>query len=327
MKVTRRQCLWALSSSVAGAADRDLVQEWRRIAAETDGTVGAAALHLASGQMVSLHGGDLFPLASVCKVPIAMNMLALVDEGKLALDQEIEVLPRDVVSGVSDIAKRWPAQRHFPLNEMIELMVARSDNTAVETLFRIGGEGQAIAARLRKWMVAGIRVDRSERQCGLDRNGVEHYPPAAQWTDEIVNALIAKTPPATRYRATRRFLTDPRDTGTPEGTVQLLARAFRGELLSKPSSARLIEVLKATTTFPMRLKGLLPPGTVVAHKTGSTGTVNGLTAATNDSGVIYLPADRGQLAISLYLKASTRDDASRDRVIARMSRAAFDFYR
>ena len=324
--MTRRQCLWALGSSVAAAAGKDLVQEWQRIAAETDGTVGAAVLHLASGQMVSLHGSELFPLASVCKLPIAMNMLALVDEGKVALNQEIEVLPRDVFSGVSEIAKRWPAQRRFPLNEMIELMVARSDNTAVETLFRIGGEGRAIATRMRRWMVEGVRVDRSERQCGLDRNGVEHYPPHAQWKDAAINALIKKNPPAVRYQATQRFLTDPRDTGTPEGTVQLLAKLFRGELLSRSSTTRLVEVLKATTTFPTRLKGLLPPGTVVAHKTGSTETVTGFTAATNDSGVIYLPRNRGELAISVYVKASTRDDASRDRVIARMSRAAFDFY-
>lgn len=43
---------------------------------------------------------------------------------------------------------------------------------------------------------------------------------------------------------------DPRDTGTPNGTVQLLARLFREELLSRPSTGRLIENLKATTTFP-----------------------------------------------------------------------------
>lgn len=79
--------------------------------------VGAAALPLSSGRMVSLNGDARFPLASVCKLPIAMNMLALVDEGKLGLDQKIDVLPRDVVSSVSDIARRWPAQPHFPLNE------------------------------------------------------------------------------------------------------------------------------------------------------------------------------------------------------------------
>jgi beta-lactamase class A len=326
MKMTRRQCLWALGSNAAAAASRDLAQQWRQIAADTDGTVGAAVLHLASGQMVSLHGSERFALASVCKVPIAMNMLALVDERKMALDQQIEVLPRDVFSGVSEIAKRWPAQRRFTLNETIELMVARSDNTAVETLFRVGGGGSAITARMRQWMIEGVRVDRSERQCGLDRNGVELYPPPAEWRDVAINNLIAGTPPAVRYRATQRFLRDPRDTGTPDGTVRLFAKLFRGELLSRPSTTRLIEILKATTTFPTRLKGLLPPGTVVAHKTGSTEKVNGLTAATNDSGVIYLPHNRGELAISVYVKASTRDDASRDRIIARMSRTAFDCY-
>ena len=268
---------------------------------------------------------ERFPLASVCKLPIAMNLLALVDEGKLALNQEIEVLPRDVVPGVSNIAKRWPAQRRFPLNEMIELMVAHSDNTAVETLFRIGGEGPALAARFRQWKVEGVRVDRSERQCGLDRYGVEHYPPPSEWTEPLIQALLAKTTPAARLQATLRYLADPRDTGTPNGTVQLLARVFRGEALSKPSTAFLIGSMKATTTSPTRLKGLLPPGTIVAHKTGSSGVVEGLSAATNDSGVIFLP-DGGQLAVSVYVNGSTRADSARDAVIARVARAAFYYY-
>ncbi len=324
MKLTRRQCLFALGSGISVAADRSLFEEWRRIAVVTDGTVGVAALHLMSGRLFSLNGDERFPLASVCKLPIAMNILALVDEGKLALDQEVEVLPRDVVSSVSNIATRWTAVRRFPLDEMIELMVARSDNTAVETLFRIGGQGPAMAARFREWKVDGVRVDRSERQCALDRNGVEHYPPPSEWTDGLISALITKSTPAMRYRATLRYLADPRDTGTPNGTVQLLARLFRGELLSRSSTGRLIENLKATTTFPTRLKGLLPPGTIVAHKTGSTGTVKGLTAATNDSGVIFLP-NGGQLAIAVYVKASTKADAVRDRVVARIARATFDF--
>jgi beta-lactamase class A len=321
----RREFLFALGTSAATASSQPLLDQWRHIAAATDGTVGAAALHLNSGQLVSLNGDERFPLASVCKLPIAMNLLALIDEGKFTPDQEIEVLPRDVSSSVSDIAKRWPAQRRFPLAELIALMVSHSDNTAVETLFRIGGEGRAMAARFAEWKAQGVRVDRSERQCGLDRNGVENAPPPDQWTDALLTSLLAKTTPEMRYRATLAFLADPRDTGTPNGTVQLLARLFRGELLSKPSTARLIEALKATTTFPTRLKGLLPPGTVVAHKTGLTGTTKGLTAATNDSGVIFLP-NGSQLAISVYVKASTRKDAARDRVIARIARAAYDSY-
>jgi len=325
MTISRRRWLLTLGAAISASARQELLEQWRRVAAGTDGVVGAAALRLGSGRLSSLNGNARFPLASVCKLPIAMNLLALVDEEKLALEQEIEVLPRDVVSSVSPLAARWPAQRRFPLKEMIELMVAHSDNTAVETLFRIGGESPAMAARFREWKVEGVRIDRSERQCALDRNGVVHYPPPAEWTDEIIRALIGKTSPAEQYRATRRYLVDPRDTGTPNGTVQLLARAFGGKALSKSSTALLVEILKATTTFPARLKGLLPAGTVVAHKTGSTGAVKGLTAATNDSGVIFLP-DGGMLAVSVYVKASTRDDAARDSIIARIARAAFDYH-
>jgi beta-lactamase class A len=249
-----------------------------------------------SGRLTSSNGDHRFPLASVCKIPIAMNLLAQVDEGRRALDEEIEVLPGDVVRSVSPLAERWPAEKRFRLREMVELMVAKSDNTAVETLYRVGGEGPALAARFRRWQVAGVRIDRSERQCAIDR-----------------------------HQSMRRFLNDPRDTGTPNGTARLLARLFRGETLSKPSTGLLIDALKATTTFPGRLKGLLPPGTTVAHKTGTTETVSGLTAATNDSGVIFLP-DGGLLAVSVYIKASTRDAGARDRVIARIARAAFDHY-
>ncbi len=127
MSPTRRHCLWVLAGVAGSAEDRSLSEEWRRIARASDGEVGAAALHLRSGRFARLNGGDRFPLASLCKLPIAMNILALVDEGRLALDQQIEVLPRDIVRSVSDIAARWPAQRRFLLDEMLELMVAHSD--------------------------------------------------------------------------------------------------------------------------------------------------------------------------------------------------------
>ena len=294
--LTRRESLWMLAGSIAAkAAGRQLEEEWRRIARDTDGIVGAAALDITSRRLVSVHGGERCPLASVCKLPIAMHMLALVDEGKLTRNQMIEVLQQDIVKTVSPIAERWPAETRFRLDEMLELMVAQSDNSAVETLFRM--EGPAVTRRLRRWQIEGVRIDRPESQCNRDRRA-----------------------------DLKRFLTDPRDTGTPNGTVQLLARLFSGELLSSSSTARMIEILKATTTFPTRLKGLLPPGTVVAHKTGSSGVEQGIAAATNDSGVIFLPGGR-QLTVSVYVKASSKGDAERDSIIARISRAAYDAYR
>jgi beta-lactamase class A len=287
--LTRRQCLYLFGAGLSASG------RWRQIAAETDGVIGAAALHLGSGQHISLHGGDRFPLASVCKLPAAMHILALVDSGKLSRAAEIEVLHQDVTLDNSEVGQRWPKQRRFPLDELLLLMVAHSDNTAVETLYRIGGGAAAIGARLRAWHLEGVRVDRTERQCGLDA-----------------------------ARSMPRFIADPRDTATPEGSVLLLQRLFQGALLSAPSTARLVEILQATTTGAGRIKGLLPPGTLVAHKTGTTGTRLGLNGSTNDVGVITLPHGAGQLALAIYLKGSTRDLPARETVVARIAKAAFD---
>jgi beta-lactamase class A len=295
-KIGRRECLALLAAGAAEAsAELPLVRQWRRIAAGINGTAGASALHLSSGFQASLNGAVHFPLASVCKLPIAMNMLALVEERKFYYDDMIDVLPDEVTTNVSPIGERWPRERSFRLDEMLELMIAQSDNTAVETLYRIGGLPSAMAARFREWHVDDIRIDRTERQCGLDAAA-----------------------------SMRRFLADPRDTATPDATVDLLRRAFRGELLSPASTTRLVRMMEATTTSPARIKALLPRGTVVAHKTGTTPTIGGINGSTNDVGVITLPDGAGQLAVAFYLKGSRRDLAARESAIAHLAKAAFD---
>jgi len=304
------------------AAENPLARQWQRIASGTDGVVGAAALHLNSGRHASLHGGERFPLASVCKLPIAIAILAMAGEGKLSLDDQIEIPLQDVVPGVSIVAERWPGQKRFRLNELLEWMVAKSDNSAVETLFRMSGGAAGMAARFLQWQVEGMRVDRSERECALDSAGVNPIPPVSQWTPGMFEELTAKIAPQDRRRAMRRFMADPRDTATPDGTVHLLQRAFRGELLSASLTGRLVEILEAATTGSARIKGLLPAGTVVAHKTGTTATFLNLNGGTNDVGVITLPKG-GQLAIAVYVKGSTRDLATREKIIAGIARSAF----
>ncbi len=294
--MSRREWLALLAAGSAwGAAIPPLERQWRQIARTIDGTVGASAFHQGSGLQASLNGAVRFPLASVCKAPIAMNLLALVDARKFYLDDLIEVLPEEVTTDVSPIGQRWPRERRFRLDEMLDLMIAASDNTAVETLYRVGGGYVALAARFRQWRTEGIRIDRTERQCGRDA-----------------------------FASLRRFLADPRDTATPDATVDFLRRAFHGELLSPTSTARLARMMEATTTGPARIKGLLPKGTVVAHKTGTTPTVGGINGSTNDVGVITLPRGAGQLFVAFYLRGSRRDLAARELVIARLAKAAYD---
>jgi beta-lactamase class A len=315
VKVTRRDLLATIPIVCARAADPQLA-EWRHIAAQTDGVVGAASLDLESGRRVSLNGMERFPLASVCKLPIAAAVLAMVEEGKLRLDEELEIPPYDVVPTVSPIAERWPKQRRFQLEEMIELMIAQSDNTAVQTLFRVAGGASGMAARFQQWGIVGMRVDRNERECGMTAAGVRAIPPMEEWTPDLETRLEGAITPRERIAALRRFLADPRDTGSPDSTIDLIRKLYRGELLSRSLTSRLIQMMERTTTGPGRIKGLLAPGTVVAHKTGTTGSAGSLNGSTNDVGVVA-----GRIALAVYVKGSTRPIAVRERVIAEMARS------
>lgn len=85
---------------------------------------------------------------------------------------------------------------------------------------------------------------------------------------------------------------------------------------------------------PKRIKGALPEGTAVLHKPGTSGSQNGNAPATNDVGLIVLlgglrgrpRTGNGQKtrAVAVFLTDSKADDATRDAVIARITRAIYD---
>ena len=70
-----------------------------------------------------------------------------------------------------------------------------------------------------------------------------------------------------------------------------------------------------------RLLGMLPPGTRVAHKTGTIGQT------TNDAGVIELPGGLGHVVTVVYIKESKLpDNPSMEPVIAQIARAVHDYF-
>jgi beta-lactamase class A len=115
------------------------------------------------------------------------------------------------------------------------------------------------------------------------------------------------------------FEKDPRDQSTPKAMLELLLAIDSGKVLSKESREFLLATMSRTRTGSGRLKGLLPKGTPVAHKTGTIGGV------ANDVGFITLPDGR-RFAIAVFTKSSTTSEADRDRAIAEISRSLYDFY-
>ena len=81
--------------------------------------------------------------------------------------------------------------------------------------------------------------------------------------------------------------------------------------------------MEGTTTGPRRIKGLLPEGTVVAHKTGSSGVYGDIVPATNDVGVITLPDGR-HLALVVFVTDAHEPEVTCEDAIGRVARAVWD---
>src|SRR5262249_36754558 len=73
-----------------------LEKELRRQAKASGGEMGVTAIHLESGRRASLNGSARFPMASAYKIPIAIQLLTLVDEGKEQLDRLVKLQAKDI---------------------------------------------------------------------------------------------------------------------------------------------------------------------------------------------------------------------------------------
>ena len=121
----------------------------------------------------------------------------------------------------------------------------------------------------------------------------------------------------------RDWETQYRNWATPKGALALLVALQSQRGLSRESQALLLNLMTEAIPGAKRLKGELPAGTVVAHKTGTGGTRNGITSATNDIGIITLPDGR-HLAVAAFVSDSSANDDTRDAIIARLAKAAWD---
>ena len=280
-----------LAFFLSPAAPADLSTRFAEIAAKSPGKIGIAATLLGSAERAGVHNQQHFPMQSVYKFPIAMAVLQLVDRGTLRLDQPVAVAKNELVPpGLhSPIRDAHPDGATLSLREIVRFAVSESDGTASDVLLRLAGGPARVTA-----LVRGLRIQ----------------------------DMVLATSEAEMARAVN---VQYRNWSTPDAAVALLAAFDAGRGLSSASHSLLERFMIHTETGLARIKGHLPAGTVVAHKTGTSGTDHGLTYATNDIGIVTLPNGR-RYAIAVFVSDSTADQATRERIIADAARAAWDHW-
>ncbi len=229
-------------------------------------------------------------MQSVFKLPLALATLHLVEQGKFSLDQPVRFLASDRIlpQTYSPLQDKYPeAEVDIPLRELLSLAVSLSDNVAADIVLRIIGGPGIVDSYIKSMGVEGFHLEDNEHH--LHRDVTAQY---RNWFE-------------------------------PRGATQLLRRISDHSPLTRDHTRLLLDWMKGSPRTSNRIKGELPAGTVVMHKSGTSGTDKGVTHATNDIGLITLPDGR-RLALAVFVTDSTADEATRDAVIARIAKAAYE---
>jgi len=278
--------------AMASVRGDSLRAEIERMIAPARGLVGVAVHVPETGDTLTINGDARFPMQSVYKFPLALAVLRQVDQGTLSLSQELQLSKEDLLPNTwSPLRERYPdGNVVVTLDELLTYTVSLSDNNGCDILFRLVGGPAAV----------------NEYVHGLG----------------ITDMAIV----ATEEEMHRGWEVQFQNWSSPAAMCRLLDAFYSGNILSQRSREYLWSLMVQAATGSGRLKGRLPEGTVVAHKSGSSGTNDeGITAATNDVGIIALPWG-GHVILVVFVADSAADKQTRDEVIADIARVVWDAY-
>ncbi len=267
----------------------------QQIVSDKSATVGVSIIGNDGKDTLSLNGDKRFPMQSVFKFHIALAVLSEIDKKNLSIDQKIEIkkedlLPEDFWSPLRD---ENPNGGVFTIARLIQYSVSHSDNTACDVLIQLIGTPKTVEEYFKKNNIRDIQITYNEKDM------------QSKWENMFENWT------------------------TPKAASETLRMFYenKNNLLSKSSYDFFWKTNIETTTGKNRIKGLLPEGTIVAHKTGWSGTnkETGITAAVNNIGIVFLP-DGEYFIISVFVTDSKEDFDTNEKIIADIAKASYDYF-
>lgn len=193
-----------------------------------NGEAGILIKDLQSNWEISFNEDDLFPSASVVKIPILVSCFRAIGDGKLNPDSVIRLRSIDKASG-SGVLKNMSTGKEISINELFEFMITKSDNTATNILIgRLGFEYLNLS--FKSLGIKNTNLSRKMVDFKARSRGVENYT-------------------------------------TAEDIAIVLEKIYRGEIVNSDISKQCLDLLKQQKIND-RIPKYLPKEAVIAHKTG-----------------------------------------------------------
>jgi beta-lactamase class A/beta-lactamase class A VEB len=260
---------------------------------DKDALIGISILGMNPEDTISINGTSQLPMQSVYKYHLALTVLNQIDQGKLNLNDTIEITEQHLDNDLwSMIRRKHPNGTKLTLGEVLKYTVANSDNVGCDILFDLIGGPTEVENYMRKVGVTEISI--KDNEATIQSN----------WETQYQNWI------------------------TPNAAIKTL-KIFcenEGEELSSQSHAYLWDLMKKSWLGEISMKTHLPENTVIAHKTGHSGKNDeGLTAAQNGIGIIFLPKGN-YFYISILISNSTEESEINKRIIADVTKLTYDYF-
>ena len=273
-----------ISLGQAGELPQALVKKMeKRLSEVSSGKLGVAFSD-EEGLLFAHEADRPLVMQSVYKFPLALAILAQVDAGKWTLETPFKLTSKELLPKTwSPLREKYPEGGEFTLKELIAYTVAESDNNTCDFLFDLLGGPKKVESFLKEKGIENVFLTHKENDVYAQRD--------------------------LQYK----------NVGTPLALNHLLKTFVEGKIVSPASTQFLLEVMLGTKTGAGRIKGKLPEGVKVAHKTGSGFDFkDGGSSALNDVGILYLPSG-GKLYVSFLFQDSHESVPQREAVMADLS--------
>lgn len=252
-----------------------MTQELSRLAAHHQGRVAIYLTDFKDGKTWSYHPDDLFPSASLIKVPVMICAFYAMQDGRMTLNEKLTLHQHNRISGSGSLKWR-PEGTRLSVRDLLQLMISESDNTATNMMIEALGLGY---------------IQQQFPKMGLLYTGI--YKEGMS----LVGSRVAHE----NYTTAREM-------------TMLMEKIYHGEMVDKPSSTLMLEILRHKKAVASRLAKGLPAGWEIAHKTGL------LRHACHDSAIFLTP--NGDYAMTVLTGQNESYKTAKD-FISRLGRVTF----
>lgn len=242
------------------------------------------------------HPKEMFPLMSVVKFPLSIVVLHRIGNGELALNKEYHLTSNDLdLHTWSPMQKRHPNGGTFSLAELLRLCLCESDNNACNYLFDLVGGPEAV----QHFFTTRYGADFSFRVACTEAD-----------MKDIAASIVNQASPL----AMRQILED----------VYVAANSRpKNPILSQPLAYFLLNTMNQCSTGQNRLQSGFSGASVdFAHKTGSSGIIDGRTLAHNDIGIIRMPGGSYACIVS-FISDSIQNESQMNEIHSKLGRQVY----